>query len=97
LVLASDSRSNAGVDEVALVKKPVLFEVPGQRVIAVLSAANLATTQAVVTSVRETAGSGNFGHDIHTARSMIDLALRVGNPAEVQQKFSFGSKTTLSG
>ena len=96
-MLASDSRSNAGVDEVALVKKPVLFEVPGQRVIAVLSAANLATTQAVVTSVRETAGSGNFGHDIHTSRSVFDLALVAGNPAEAQHKFSFGSKTALSG
>ena len=52
LVLASDSRSNAGVDQVALVKKLALFEVPGQRVIAVLSAGNLATTQAVVTSLR---------------------------------------------
>jgi len=58
LVLASDSRSNAGVDQVALVKKLALFEVPGQRVIAVLSAGNPATTQAVVTSLRETAGSG---------------------------------------
>jgi putative proteasome-type protease len=29
LVLASDLRSNAGVDQVALVKKLALFEVPG--------------------------------------------------------------------
>ena len=78
LVLASDSRSNAGVDQVALVKKLALFEVPGQRVIAVLSAGNLATTQAVVTSLRETAGNGNFGQDIHTARSMFDVAQMVG-------------------
>ena len=79
LVLASDSRSNAGVDQVALVKKLALFEVPGQRVIAVLSAGNLATTQAVVTSLREAAGSGNLVHDIHTARSMFDVAQLVGN------------------
>ena len=79
LVLASDSRSNAGVNQVALVKKLALFEVPGQRVIAVLSAGNLATTQAVVTSLREAAGSGNLVHDIHTARSMFDVAQLVGN------------------
>ena len=78
LVLASDSRSNAGVDQVALVKKLALFEVPGQRVIAVLSAGNLATTQAVVTSLRETAGSGNFAHDIHSASSMFDVAQLIG-------------------
>ena len=79
LVLASDSRSNAGVDQVALVKKLALFEVPGQRVVAVLSAGNLATTQAVVTSLREAAGSGKFGQDIHTTRSMFDVAQLVGN------------------
>ena len=78
LVLASDSRSNAGVDQVALVKKLALFEVPGQRVIAVLSAGNLATTQAVVTSLRETAGSCNVGQDIHSACSMFDVAQLVG-------------------
>ncbi len=79
LVLASDSRSNAGVDQVALVKKLAIFELPGQRVISVLSAGNLATTQAVVTGLRENAGSGNFGHDIHAARSMFDVASLVGS------------------
>ena len=78
LVLASDSRSNAGVDQVALVKKLALFEVPGRRVIAVLSAGNLATTQAVVTALSEAAGSGNFGQDIHTASTMFDVASLVG-------------------
>ena len=78
LVLASDSRSNAGVDQVALVKKLALFDKPGQRVIAVLSAGNLATTQAVVTALREAAGSGSIGHDIHAARTMFDVASMVG-------------------
>ena len=78
LVLASDSRSNAGVDQVALVKKLAVFEVPGQRVVVVLSAGNLATTQAVVTALRETAGSGVFGQDIHGAHSMFDVAQMVG-------------------
>jgi putative proteasome-type protease len=78
LVLASDSRSNAGIDQLALVKKLAIFEVPGQRVVVILSAGNLATTQSVVTALRESAGSGNFGHDIHTARTMFDVALMVG-------------------
>ena len=79
LVMASDSRSNAGIDQVALVKKLAIFEVPGQRVITVLSAGNLATTQAVVTALRESAGSGTFGHDVHTARTMFDVAQMVGH------------------
>jgi putative proteasome-type protease len=78
LVLASDSRSNAGVDQVALVKKLAIFEVPGQRVIAILSAGNLATTQAVVSAFRETAGTGQFGQDIHAASTMFDVAMMVG-------------------
>ena len=44
LVMASDSRSNAGVDQLAVVKKLALFEQPGQRLITSLSAGNLATT-----------------------------------------------------
>ncbi len=78
LVMASDSRSNAGVDQVALVKKLSIFEVPGQRVVAILSAGNLATTQAVVTGLREAAGSGRFGQDIHATQSMFDVAQLVG-------------------
>lgn len=79
LVLASDSRSNAGVDQVALVKKLALFEIPGQRVIDVLSAGNLATTQAVVTALRESAGSGQFGQNVHATRTMYDVAMLVGS------------------
>jgi putative proteasome-type protease len=78
LVMASDSRSNAGIDQVALARKLAIFEVPGQSVIAVLSAGNLATTQAVVTALRESAGSGFTGRDIHAARTMFDVASMVG-------------------
>ncbi len=49
LVLAADSRTNAGVDHIATVRKLALFEQPGERIMALLSAGNLATTQAVVT------------------------------------------------
>ncbi len=79
LVLASDSRSNAGVDQLALVKKLAIFEMPGRQVVAVLSAGNLATTQAVVTALRESAGTGAFGQDIHTARTMFEVAMLVGS------------------
>jgi putative proteasome-type protease len=78
LVMASDSRSNAGVDQVALVKKLAVFERTGQRVVVVLSAGNLATTQAVVTALREAEGSGSPASDIHAARSMFDAATLVG-------------------
>jgi putative proteasome-type protease len=78
LVLASDSRSNAGVDQVARVRKFELFTQPGSRVIAVLSAGNLATTQSVTSQLREALGSGT-SDDVHAARSMFEVARIVGD------------------
>ena len=79
LVMASDSRSNAGVDQIARVHKMALIEQQGNRVIAILSAGNLATTQSVVTRLKEAAGSGDLTHDLYTARSMFEVADMVGN------------------
>jgi len=79
LVLASDSRSNAGVDQIAKVRKLELITVPGDRVIAILSAGNLATTQSVTTHLREKAGSGEPGQDLKAALSMFEVANIVGD------------------
>jgi putative proteasome-type protease len=78
LVMAGDSRSNAGVDQVALARKLSLITTPGERVIAILSAGNLGTTQAVVTSLRQSAGTGDFYRDPLMARTMFDVAGMVG-------------------
>ena len=78
LVLASDSRSNAGVDQVQEVCKLALITHPGSRVIAILSQGNLATTQSVVSQVRQAAGSGDVGEDVFLARTMFDVAGIVG-------------------
>ncbi len=78
LVLASDSRSNAGVDQVARVRKFDLITVDGSRVIAILSAGNLATTQSVTTQLRELLGSGSV-HDLYNARTMFEVARIVGD------------------
>jgi putative proteasome-type protease len=78
LVLASDSRSNAGVDQVQRVCKLALIAVPGNRVIAILAAGNLATTQSVVTQLRQAAGAGETGRDVNLARTMFDVAAIVG-------------------
>jgi putative proteasome-type protease len=78
LVLASDSRSNAGVDQVQKVSKLALITVPGERVIAIQSAGNLATTQAVITDLREGVGQGQPGHDLRLARTMFDVSEMVG-------------------
>ncbi len=78
LVMAADSRSNAGVDQVARVHKLALITQPGNRVIAILSAGNLATTQSVVTMLQESAGCGDPGRDLYAARTMFDAANLLG-------------------
>lgn len=78
LVLASDSRTNAGVDQIATVRKLALYEDPGRAVFALLSAGNLATTQAVVTILRQNIGTGLAGRDLLTLPGMFEAAQTVG-------------------
>src|SRR3546814_16222254 len=49
----SDTRTNAGVDDISQVRKMRSWHVPGERVIMLMSAGNLATTQAVVSLLDE--------------------------------------------
>src|SRR3982751_1348747 len=78
LVLASDSRSNAGVDQVVRVSKLHLMPSGKDRVIAIQSSGNLATTQAVVTRLHEAFGSGDAAHDLSRASTMFEAAGIVG-------------------
>lgn len=78
LVLAADSRSNAGTDDFTSVCKLEVVTVPGERVIAILSAGNLATTQSVATQLREAAGKGGE-RDLHAVRGMYEVARAIGD------------------
>lgn len=53
LVLCSDSRTNAGFDNISVYSKMHRFVWPGNRFITILSSGNLATTQAVLSKVRQ--------------------------------------------
>ena len=57
LIFASDSRTNAGLDNVSTYSKMHTFSFPGDRFFALLSAGNLATTQAVVKRLRAECGT----------------------------------------
>jgi len=52
LVFLSDSRTNAGVDQVSTFRKMHVFEVPGERVMVLLTAGNLAVSQSVASGLR---------------------------------------------
>lgn len=53
LVFMSDTRTNAGVDNFSMTRKMFTWEVPGERVITLMTAGNLATTQALVSLLEE--------------------------------------------
>lgn len=53
LVFMSDTRTNSGVDNISIYRKMFTWSKPGERVITILTAGNLATTQAVVSLLDE--------------------------------------------
>jgi putative proteasome-type protease len=53
LVLMSDTRTNSGVDNISVFRKMFHWTVPGDRIIALMTAGNLATTQAVISALEE--------------------------------------------
>jgi len=77
LVFLSDSRTNAGVDQVSTFRKMTFFEMPGERVLVLLSAGNLAATQSVAGLLRERVKTAQGG--LLTAKTMFDTARLVGD------------------
>lgn len=79
MVLASDSRTNAGLDNIASFCKMTVFERPGDRVIVLLSSGNLAGTQAVINVLRQRGDTEDFALNIWTAQTLFDVASLVGD------------------
>ncbi|MAL97047.1 MAG: peptidase [Alteromonadaceae bacterium] len=76
LVFASDSRTNAGFDQISTFRKMHVFEQPGERELVVLSAGNLATSQSVI-SLLEKRLSAAPGSILGTS-SMFEAAELIG-------------------
>ncbi len=80
LVMLSDSRTNAGVDNIATYRKMTVWERPGDRVFCLLSAGNLAISQAVVNLIEEWNGPDNRGDGgLFGVTSMFRAARLVGS------------------
>ncbi len=78
IVFASDTRTNAGFDNVATFSKMHVWERVGDRVIVLMSAGNLAFTQSVVTLLNEKVDLGPEEHSLVTASTMFQSARLVG-------------------
>jgi len=79
LVLLSDSRTNAGVDQINTFRKMATFQKPNERVLVLLSAGNLAITQAVVNLLHEVPEKADQPPRIYRAKNMFNAARVVGD------------------
>lgn len=79
IVMASDSRTHAGVDNIASFCKMTIFERPGDRVIVLLSSGSLAGTQAVISMLRQRAEAKDETPNLWTARTLFDVAVVVSD------------------
>ncbi len=79
LVLMSDTRTNSGIDNISTFRKMFYWSVPGERVIAVMTAGNLATTQAVISELEERSKAPVDRHNsLLEAPTMFQVAMKVG-------------------
>ena len=79
LVFASDSRTNAGVDNFAKFCKMTVFERRGDRVIVLLSSGSLAGTQAVIGVLNQRCTDDAGNTNLWGARTMFDVAMLVAD------------------
>jgi putative proteasome-type protease len=77
MVFASDSRTNAGVDNVFTFRKMTTFEAPGERVIVIVNSGNLAVTQATINYLQQ-AIANNTGAHLMNVASRHDVAELIG-------------------
>ncbi|MBQ1204104.1 MAG: peptidase [Loktanella sp.] len=79
LVFMSDTRTNAGVDNFSTAKKMFHWHVPGERMITLMTAGNLATTQAMVSLLRErSVATEDRDPSILREKTMFQVARLIG-------------------
>ncbi|MEW4447446.1 peptidase [Qipengyuania sp. JC766] len=79
LVMMSDTRTNSGVDNISVFRKMFHWTMPDERIITVMTAGNLATTQAVISKLEErTVAPEERGSTLSSAQTMFQVATEVG-------------------
>ncbi len=79
LVMMSDTRTNSGVDNISVFRKMFHWQVPGERIISVMTAGNLATTQAVIGQLEErTKAPEDRDNVLMKAPTMFQVASEIG-------------------
>jgi len=79
LVFLADSRTSAGVDQINTFRKTTVFERPGDRVIVMLSAGNLAISQGVLNLLAEKLATQDaHTMSLHNSPNMFEAARCIG-------------------
>lgn len=81
LVLLSDTRTNAGLDNIACYRKMFFFEEPGERVVIIMTAGSLSVTQTTIARLEEAIESemADESTSILKAPTMLQVASIVGD------------------
>jgi putative proteasome-type protease len=77
LVMAADSRTNAGVDYISTYRKMFDFSVVGDRTILLCASGNLSITQAVMTSIDRDLANADI-ENLHSHQSLYEMADYIG-------------------
>ena len=95
MVLLSDTRTNAGLDNISTYRKMFTFEDPGERVIVIMTAGSLSVTQTAIAQLREAIEDPEASPEtsIMLAPTLLKVAEIVGASlakvrAEVDEKLS---------
>ena len=91
LVFLSDSRTSAGVDQISTFRKTSVFQQPGERVLVLQGAGNLAITQAVVSVLRERIEAAAPGTHLMDAPNLFEAARLVGDALREVHRRDSGS------
>ena len=85
IVLASDSRTSAGVDYIRTYSKMHKFNWPGDRTLIILTPDNLATTQAVINQVNHDLENDDSNFNLLKAKKLFEVAHYIGTINQHEQ------------
>lgn len=85
IVMAADSRTNAGVDYISTYKKLFDLSLAGERVIVICASGSLSVTQGVLTRINRDI-QNQERKNLHTLPTMYDIAAYIGGKSrEIQE------------
>src|SRR5476651_2497798 len=99
LVFLSDSRTNAGVDQVGTFRKMSVFEQAGERMMVMMTAGNLSISQSVRQLVSESAADGRSiwnAPNLYEAARILGEAVRTVHARDAASLAEFGIEFNVS-